>query len=319
MNEDTISQPNLHIIWDADGSPDSVIALLYFLQNPTISVDAITVSCGQAHPDIFAVKLVRMLARLGRKDIPVAAGRAIPFMGNNAFPDPWRKLTDEFWGIDLPEADEPVHTLPASDLIIDVLNKSSNPVTLFVSGTHTNLAEVLRLGSYIIDKIASVHVMGGALYVPGNIKSDWPEFHNTVSEWNIWVDPIAASEVFNAGLDMHLTPLDATNQVTWTSHDADTWDAFGTPEGILAAEILRFFLEYSNPDGVYLWDLLAAANTTNPDLCQHEWVHIRVVTDSGDEEGRTVVVSDQPENTSAFLIPQEDEIKQLVAQTLGMS
>jgi purine nucleosidase/pyrimidine-specific ribonucleoside hydrolase len=319
MIDKIISQPNLHLIWDADGSPDSVIALLYFLQNPHISVDAITVSCGQAHTDIFAVKLTRMLARLGRKGIPVAAGRATPLKGDNAFPDPWRKLTDEFWAIELPEADEPVHSLPAADLIIEVLKVSPNPVTMFVSGTHTNLAEVLRLDANIKDKIASVQVMGGALFVPGNIKGDWPEFHNTVSEWNIWVDPLAASEVFNAGLDLHLTPLDATNQVIWTKQDVDRWDACGTPERILAAEILRLFLDHLNLEGVFLWDLLSAVNATDTNLCQHERVHVQVITDSGDEEGRTVVVSGQPANTTAFLIPQEDEIKQFVAQTLGMS
>ena len=144
MNDKIISQPT-HLIWDTDGSPDSVIALLYFLQHPDIRVDAITVSCGQAYPDIYATNLVQMLARLGIKGIPVAAGRTTPIAVDNAFPEPWRNATDGFWGVELPQTDESVHTLPAADLIIKVLNESPSPVTMFVSGTHTNLAEALRL------------------------------------------------------------------------------------------------------------------------------------------------------------------------------
>lgn len=80
MNEEVSSQPT-HLIWDADGSPDSVIALLYFLQHPGISVEAVTVSCGQAYPDICAANLVKMLPRLGITGIPVAAGRSTPLEG----------------------------------------------------------------------------------------------------------------------------------------------------------------------------------------------------------------------------------------------
>jgi pyrimidine-specific ribonucleoside hydrolase len=321
MNDKVISKPHLHIIWDSDGSPDGVIALLYFLQNPNISVDALTVSCGLAHPDTYTPNLTRMLARLGREVIPIAAGRTTPLQGDNAFPEPWRDAVNGFLGIDLPEVDEPIHPLLAAELIVKVLNESPSPVTLFVSGPHTNLAEALRLEPNIKNKIASVHVMGGALYVPGNIECEWPEIHNRVAEWNIWVDPVAASEVFNAGLSIYLTPLDATNQVVWTSDDADTWEASGTPEGKLAAEILRWYLHYLDdmyPEGVYIWDLVAAVNTTNPDLCQQEQVHIQVVTESGEEEGRTVVVRDQPANATAYLAPKVDEIKHLVAQILGL-
>ena len=44
----------------------------------------------------------------------------------------------------------------------------------------------------------------------------------------------------------------------------------------------------------------------------------RLSTESDDEEGRTVVVRDQPANATAYLTPQVDEIKHLVAQTLGL-
>ena len=313
--------PPTPLIWDADGSPDSVIALLYFLKHPKISIEAITTSCGQGYPDTCAANLTRMLTRLGRSGIPIAAGRSTPLHGVNTFPQPWRDPTRNFWGIELPEAAESVNSLLAAELIIKVLMESPNPVTMFVSGPHTNLAQALRLDPQITAKIAAVHTMGGALNVPGNIESEWPAIQNKVAEWNIYVDSIAACEVFNAGLPTHLTPLDATNQVTWTKDDAVKWDSFGTPETDIAAEILSWMIDSMRelfPDGVYLWDLLTAVNTTDPVLSQKEPHHIQVFTDPEEEQGRTVVVADQSPNITVCLAPRAELVKQRVELILGL-
>jgi pyrimidine-specific ribonucleoside hydrolase len=321
MSDQKPSQAHRHMIWDSDGSPDSVVALLYFLQNPTIQVDALTISCGEAHPDTYTAILPRIFARLGRRAIPMGAGRTTPLAGNNAFPEPWREAVNGFMGIELPEVEEFLPPPPAAELMGKVLNEAPAPMSLFVSGTHTNLAEALRLDPGLKSKIASVHVMGGALYVPGNIESEWPEIANRVAEWNIWVDPVAASEVFNAGLPLYLTPLDTTNQVVWTGDDAEALAASGTPEGKLAAEILRFYLTYLSdmyPDGVYVWDLVAAVSATHPHLVQQEPLHVQVVTEPGEEEGRTLVVRDRPANVTACLRPNVEEIKRLATQTLTL-
>ncbi|MDB4443807.1 nucleoside hydrolase [bacterium] len=294
----------MHIIWDDDGSPDGVIALLYFLRHPEINVKAITVSCGEAHPKIFAQNLIRMLALLGRTDIPVAAGRSTPLKGNNAFPEPWREATDIFWGIELPEPVEAVQPMSAAKLIVEVINRSPDPLTVFVIGNHTNLAEALRLDPTIADRIRVVESMGGALFVKGNLDDAWPKIRNRVAEWNIWVDPLAASEVFSSGLAISLTPLDATNKVIWTSADAAAWEASGTSEGILAAKILRWMLRSWSPKGIYVWDLVAAVNVTHPNLCKHEQVHLQVITEPGDYQGQTVVDRNAPPNANTCITPK---------------
>ena len=218
-----IGQAPIPIIVDDDGSPDGVIALLYFLRNPLYDVRAITISSGEAHPDLFAPQMINLLTELGRADIPVGAGRASPLEGSNAFPDPWRQASDGFWELALPQTPTPSEPRQAAELIEETLSNSTYPIMIFVSGTHTNLAEALRLDPSISEHISGVYVMGGSIYVPGNIESDWPSIHNRVAEWNIWVDPVAADAVFTFGLPLHLIPLDATNQVTWTEADALSW------------------------------------------------------------------------------------------------
>jgi pyrimidine-specific ribonucleoside hydrolase len=302
------------VIWDDDGSPDGVIALLYLLKNPQVRVEAITVSCGEAHPGVFAQNLTRMLARIERQGIPVAAGRETPLEGTNAFPEPWRISTDEFWGSELPSATDPVQPVTASELIVDIVNQSPEPITVFLTGNHTNLAEALKLDPSIAERIDLVEVMGGALFIPGNIESDWPEIPNRVAEWNIWVDPIAAHEVLTSSLPIRLVPLDSTNQVIWTETDALAWETSGSPEGVLAAEILRWMLRSWYPEGVYAWDVVAAVDMTEPDVCQHIDRFVRIATEPGDTQGQTIVEDSQPPNTSICMTPMAEKLKDHVAE-----
>jgi pyrimidine-specific ribonucleoside hydrolase len=318
LPSDTMNESQLPVIWDDDGSPDGVIALLYFLKNPQVRVEAITVSCGEAHPEIFAKNLTRMLARIGREGIPVAAGRGTPLEGNNTFPEPWREVTDIFWGVELPSFSEPVESISASQLIVEVVKRSSEPVTIFLTGNHTNLAEALRLDPSIANHIKVVEVMGGALYVPGNIASDWPENTNQVAEWNIWVDPVAADEVFTSSLPIRLVPLDATKHVIWTEEDAATWEASDSPEGDMASEILRWMLSSWYPEGVYAWDVVAAVDLTDPNICQHTDKYVWIATEPGDQQGKTIVDDSKPANSSVCLIPLGAVLKDHVAEVFQM-
>jgi pyrimidine-specific ribonucleoside hydrolase len=309
-------QSPLPVIVDDDGSPDGLIALLYFLRNPLFDVRAVTISCGEAHPELFAPHIVQLLAGLGRGDIPVGVGRATPLEGKNAFPDPWRQSSDNFWDISLPFPAVSTEPTPAADLIIKTLRNSPTPVTVFLSGNHTNLAEALRIEPGIVDHIRDVHIMGGSIYVPGNIKNDWPDIDNEVAEWNIWVDPLAAKEVFASGLSIHVTPLDATNQVTWTRSDALAWKSSGSPEGVLAGELLQWMLDSWSSKGVYLWDLVAAVNTADPSLCPETPLSLDVITTPGRDLGQTVIDNRSP-NASVCLNPDPVRVKERVAEIFG--
>lgn len=304
------------IIVDDDGSPDGVVALLYFLRNPLFDVKAVTVSSGEAHPEVFARHLQRLLAGLGRSEIPVGVGRATPLEGNNAFPDPWRQASDGFWGVSYPEAPASLEPVPAAELLVETVNRATRPVTVFVSGTQTNLAEALRLDPGITQHIRDVYVMGGSIRVPGNIKSDWPEIDNTVAEWNIWVDPVAANEVFASGLKLHLAPLDATDQVLWTESDARRWAASGSPEGALAGDLLQMTMDSWSATEVYVWDLVAAAYATDPALCPEVSLSLDVLVAPGPDQGQTVV-TDQPPNVTVCLGPDPEQMRALAAAVLG--
>jgi pyrimidine-specific ribonucleoside hydrolase len=300
------------LIVDDDGSPDGTIALLFFLRNPQFEVKAVTISYGEAHPEVFSQQVIKLLESLKKGDIPVGAGKDKPLEGSNAFPEPWRKSSDNFWGVQLAETTGSSVPAPAAELMIEVIKQSSQPVVIFVSGSHANLAEALRRDPTIKENIRDVYIMGGSVNVPGNIEHDWPEIKNRVAEWNIWADPVAAQEVFASGLSLHLAPLDATQQVMWTKNDLPNWTASGSPESVVAGQLLQFMLSSWSGKGVYIWDLVTAVQATNPKICPEAPLALEVITAAGPEQGRTVVKEGAP-NIGVCLDPNKEQVKLLAA------
>jgi purine nucleosidase/pyrimidine-specific ribonucleoside hydrolase len=231
-------------------------------------------------------------------------------------PDSWREASDHFWGIDYPEAPVSLEPVPAAQLIVDTVKNSPQPVLIFLSGTHTNLAEALHLDASITGNICAVYVMGGAINVPGNIKSDWPEIDNTVAEWNIWVDSLAAKEVFSSGLSVHLAPLDATDKVLWTKVDAQYWSASKLPEGIMAGKLLQWMMDSWQVQSVYIWDLVAAINATDVSLCPESPLAVDILVASGPEQGK-IVHGEGAANITACLSPDAEQMRALAAGVLS--
>ncbi len=309
--------PPIPVIFDDDGSPDAAIALMFLLENPAVDLKALTVNPGEAHPGIFAANLVRALARVGHSGIPVAAGPEDPLAGTNVFPNDWRTQTDQFWGLTLPNTTNQAEIISAAQLIVNIVNASAEPVTILATGTMTNLALALRQDRAIACNIREIVIMGGAIDVQGNIASDAPGYTNTVSEWNIWADPVAAGEVFAAGIPLHIVPLDATDDVIWTAQDAALWKAAGTPEGTLAGELLTRLLQWWGPSGIYVWDLDTAAVLVDEALCPGRRLHVDVITAKGADEGRTVAREDVAPNSSVCLRLESASVKAAVNDVLG--
>ncbi len=309
------------LIFDDDGSQDGMTALAFMLENPKFDLQAITISQGIARPEIFADNIAKMLTRTEDPDIPIGIGRSTPLAGNNEFPDFIRDGSDAFWApfVTLPEEADPSIEIrdSAVDLIIETINNSAEPVAILATGPLTNIAEALRVDPSIVDNIEVIQIMGGAVFVEGNLPVlDFPPFStNLEAEFNIWVDPVAAQEVFDfgeLGLNIQLTPLDATNQVEFDREDYNAWLETGTPESLIAAEFLDFALEViqSDNDPNPVWDLVAAINLSEPDFSPETPLHIDVDTESdpGDTQGDTVAVADLPSNLLVSLDPSFDNI-----------
>lgn len=297
------------LIYDDDGSRDGTAALLYLLDDPGISIKAITISYGEAHPEIYIQHIARMLDGFGIQYIPLGAGQDAPLAGATPFPDWLRQMSDTFWGFPLPNAGKTYTTQPAPELMVSTIKQASEPVTIFMTGTFTSLAQALRLDPGIKEKITAVYFMGGAVYVPGNITNLIPDSSNKVAEWNIYADPQAAREVFDSGLDMYMVPLDATGKVLLRQEDISPWHR-GGPKATLVADLYDpMFTDYGFKT-VEIFDLTAAVIMATPDLCIFKPLRLDVVTGDGNTVGQTAVVQSGKPNIQVCLEPSVDRIKQ---------
>ncbi|WP_413163700.1 nucleoside hydrolase [Capilliphycus salinus ALCB114379] len=288
------------LIFDDDGSQDGMTALAYMLANPKFEIEAITIAQGIARPEIFVNNVERMLGRLNVTGIPLGIGSPNPVAGNNAFPDFVRDGSDSFWApfVTLPDSAPPAEKRSAAELIVETVKNSPEPVAILATGPLTNIAEALRLDPTIINNISVVEIMGGAVFVPGNLTTfpDPPFSTNSTAEFNIWIDPLAAQEIFSAaekGLKIQLTPLDATNKIEFSREDYQAWIETGTPESLIAAEFLDFALTViqNDDDPNAVWDLVAAINLSESDFSTETLLSLNVDTESapGENQGRTFV------------------------------
>jgi purine nucleosidase/pyrimidine-specific ribonucleoside hydrolase len=297
------------VIFDDDGSPDGTSALFYLIATPQAYIKSASISFGESHPDIYIQHIGRILDSFGIKDIPLGAGQDSTLPGGHPFPDGVIEAGDGFWGLPLPNKDKTFPVKDASELMIETINQSDKPVTIFVSGPNTNLARALQTDPGIRENIAAVFIMGGAINVPGNIDDLLTGTGNTTAEWNIYADPLAASEVFESGLNLYLVPLDATNQVSINQTDTRLWRS-GSKVSNFTADIYDGLMSSWDAKEIPIWDLMTAAIMVNPELCGFTSLHLDVVTEKGPNSGQTVSIRGAPSNVNVCLKPDVNAIKQ---------
>jgi purine nucleosidase/pyrimidine-specific ribonucleoside hydrolase len=304
------------LLFDDDGSRDGTAALLYLLSYPHISIKAINISYGEAHPKSYIQHVGHMLDMLGIRDIPLGAGQDMPLAGGIPFPEWLRHLSENFWDYPLPETEKTYPFKEAPELIVSVINQASEPLTIFLSGTFTNLAQALRLNPSIKDNISAVYFMGGAVDVPGNITDLIPDSNNNVAEWNIVADPQSANEIFGSGLELYMVPLDATNKVIVRIEDILPWHQGDEKANMVADLYETMFINYGFKS-TEIFDLTAAVIMVHPEFCVFQPLHMDVITSESNNLGQTIVVPNTKPNIQVCLEPNVDQIKQNLNETFS--
>lgn len=273
------------VVIDTDMGGDDLMAILFLLQRPDISVEAITVTgTGLAHCAPGVDLALRVLALADRDDIPVACGREAPLAGDHAFPDEWRQFADEGSGATLPEAMSAPSSLSAPALLAATLD--AHPGAAIVAlGPLTNVAEALQADPALADAIGTVHFMGGAVDVPGNITDAAGNPVSDAAEWNLYADPRAAAVVL-AAAPVTLVPLDATNQALITPAFLGRLEADrATPHAQVVHEVLAGSAASIEAGAYFFWDPLAAVSLVEEGVVSFEARRVEVV-EEGAEIGR---------------------------------
>ncbi len=260
------------IIVDTDPGIDDAIALLYALR-AGFDVAAITTLAGNIGLPATTRNAGRILA-LAEADLPVHPGAAFPLrgearpttgihgddgLGGVAFPEPWRLAEGE----------------SARDAMARLIGAApAGAITLFCLGPLTNLASLIAAAPGIAARLGPVIAMGGAVAEPGNV--------GPRAEFNIAHDPEAAAQVFAAGLDLTLIPLDATRRLRADAAYVASLDAVPAPAAKAAAALIRaYFAATEGAESRPLHDPCVPLLFQRPELFRIEEHALKVDTATG--------------------------------------
>jgi inosine-uridine nucleoside N-ribohydrolase len=263
------------VILDCDPGHDDAIALLLALASPEIELVGVTTVHGNQTLEKTTDNALRVLALVGREDVPLAMGADRPLV---------RELhvaahvhgESGLDGPDLPpRASEPVEQ-PAVDFLVEHVG----PETVLVAvGPLTNVALALYRGI----RPARIVLMGGAIG-EGNM--------TPAAEFNIWADPEAAARVFASGLDVTMIGLEVTHGALLTPAWAERFRDAGSV-GAFVSELVEYFKQYHQRtygwDGAPIHDAVALAHSFRPGIVRTEHVNVEVELESELNRGRTVV------------------------------
>ena len=274
------------IIIDTDPGQDDAVAILLALASPELEVLGITAVAGNV-PLALTQKNARIVCELaGRSDMAVYAGCDAPLVRKLVTAEHVHGKT----GLDGPQLADPVMPLQAEhavDYIIDTLRSApSGTITLCPLGPLTNIAQAFRKAPDIIERVQEIVLMGGAYFEVGNI--------TPAAEFNIYVDPEAAAEVFSAGVPLVVMPLDVTHKALTTQARVDAFRAMGTRVGDMVAEWTNFFERFDKEkygsEGAPLHDPCVIAYLLQPELFTGR--HVNVVVETGSELTLGMTVAD---------------------------
>jgi len=269
------------VIIDCDPGHDDAIALLMALASPRLDVRAVTVVAGNQTLEKTLNNALKVLSFVGA-EVEVAAGAAQPLV---------RPLTiapevHGESGLDGPILPPPTlkpSPRSAVEVIIDVVRKSDQKITLIPTGPLTNVAAALLLAPDIKANIDRITLMGGAAYV-GN----W----TPSAEFNILVDPEAAHIVFSSGVPITMVGLDVTHKALVYEEDIARLKAMNRRVARMVAELLDFFSQFHKRFGFKgspLHDPLAVAAVIEPQVLTTRHLPVVIETKGEYTTGRTVV------------------------------
>lgn len=269
------------IILDCDPGHDDAVAMLLAQGNPNIDLLAVTTVGGNQTLEKVTYNAAR-LAKLFGVTAPVAAGCPRPLVRvREGAP----QIHGES-GIDGVELPEPVALDPrhAVDLIIDtIMEHEPGTVTLVPVGPLTNIAMAARKEPRIVERVAEVVLMGGAMG-----EGNW----TPAAEFNIWIDPEAAHIVFNEPWPVVMIGLDLTHQALYTKEIASRLENLDAPLGGFIKDLFAFFskthLEYFDMEEAPIHDPCAVAYCIDPSIVETMRVPIDVEIGGELSVGRTI-------------------------------
>jgi purine nucleosidase len=279
------------LILDVDTGVDDALALLYAVASPEVDLIGATCVMGNISVEQSTENTLAVLEAAGRGEVEVAQGAARP-LARDYVPFPVVHGERGLGRAAPPPATASPSTRTAVALLVETARARPGEVLLVATGPLTNVALALREEPGLPELLGGFALMGGAFDRTGNV--------TPAAEANIWVDPLAAAEVFTAfsGVDEAKLPicvgLDVTEKAVMRRPDLDAVcaPAPDSPLGQLIEAATSFYMDFYasvvGEDGCRLHDPLAVAIAIDESLSRLVTTRVEVETEGRWTMGETV-------------------------------
>ncbi len=225
----------MKLLLDCDTGIDDAVAIAYALASPAAEVLGIGTVFGNTEVELAAENTLKLLALMGRADIPVALGAHKPIQ-RPLITAGWVQGEDGLGNTNMPASGLSVSGEHAVDQIIRLARAHPGELTLVPVGRLTNLALALLKEPALPSLVRRVVLMGGTAVEPGNV--------GPLAEANVWGDPEAASVVFAANWPITMVGLDVTMRALLLPEHIDRWQQADTPLTGWLERVLEFYFGY---------------------------------------------------------------------------
>jgi len=307
----------LPIILDSDPGQDDAVAILMALASPELDVVALTTVAGNVPQPLVTNNALAMCELAGRTDVPVYQGADAP-ISRELYTAEYVHGPTGIDGADLPAPETSPADGHAVDAIIEICLEADDPITICPVGPLTNVAIAIAQEPSIVPAIREIALMGGGFFAGGNT--------TPVAEFNIFVDPDAASIVFNSGVPITMFPLDVTHQALVLPEDLKRFGELGTPAGDAVAGMLDYYeqhdVEKYGMAGAPLHDPCVITYLLDKQLFGGKPCRVDIETESELTMGQTVVdwwgVTGADPNAMVMNSVDRDGFMDLVVERIGL-
>ena len=272
------------LLIDCDPGHDDAIMLMLAFGSRQFDIKAVTTCAGNQTQDKTLLNTLRVLTLIGEQ-VPVYRGFEKPLFRELIIGD-YVHGKSGIDGTELPPPGFSATAGSAINAIAAVLTNSEEPITIVATGPLTNIAAFLLSSPHLKSKIKQIVLMGGGI-TRGN--------YTPLAEFNMYIDPEAASIVFNAGVPLVMCGLDVTHKALFFQEDIDRFRNMGNNTGRTVAELVQFFSVFyrnNRPElggGAALHDPCTIAWLLDPKIFKSKLCHVDVETKGNLTSGATVV------------------------------
>jgi len=286
---------------DTDTASDDAVALIMALRSQEVRVAAITVVAGNVELEQATRNAIYTVELCGA-NVAVYSGAAKPLLRPHQSAT-WFHGCDGLGEHNYPAPRGSAQPQHAVEAIIQTID--ANPGLVLVTlGPLTNIALAASKRPDIARKVSRCVVMGGAPCCEGNV--------TPAAEYNIWVDPEAASIVMRSGFPIELIGWQlCRGAAALDARDIELVQSLNTKFGNFAIECNSFarsaYKTQTGEDGICLPDPVAMALALDPNIGT-EWSehYVEVETQSELTRGMTIVdrlnVAEDERNRAAWQV-----------------